>query len=279
MDTPVISVERMRKSDAYTIEHFTSSKELMYRAVKGVYDSFDDWKDNSIAIVVGGGNNGGDGYALAGILKREGVESTLIQTSQKLSDDGRYYYDIAKEHSVPVKQFDDTIDLSEFDIILDCILGTGFIGEVRGTAKEAIDAINSSKAYVISVDINSGMNGDTGEATFAVNVHFCGMYNPIYNAKFHNKSHFISGICYNICNKAEDKNATVFLSEESDPVVTQKALEIEKTGIKHKDACHIACAIYTGCDYFITTDDRILKYKTDEIKLVNPVDYIREVKV
>ncbi len=77
----------------------------------------------------------------------------------------------------------------------------------------------------------------------------------------------------------QDKNATVFLSEESDPVVTKKALEIEKTGIKHKDACHIACAIYTGCDYFITTDDRLLKYKTDEIKLVNPVDYIREVEV
>lgn len=38
-------------------------------------------------------------------------------------------------------------------------------------------------------------------------------------------------------------------------------------------------AIYTGFDYFITTDDRILKYKTDEIKLVNPVDYIREVEV
>lgn len=77
----------------------------------------------------------------------------------------------------------------------------------------------------------------------------------------------------------QDKNATVFLSEESDPVVTKKALEIEKTGIKHKDACHIACAIYMGCDYFITTDDRLLKYKTDEIKLVNPVDYIREVEV
>ncbi len=76
----------------------------------------------------------------------------------------------------------------------------------------------------------------------------------------------------------QDKNATVYLSEESVPVVIQKALEIEKTGIKHKDACHIACAIYTGCDYFITTDDRLLKYTTDEIKLVNPIDYIRDVE-
>lgn len=47
-------------------------------------------------------------------------------------------------------------------IIVDCILGTGFTGEVRGTAKEAIEAINASNAFVISVDINSGMNVDIG---------------------------------------------------------------------------------------------------------------------
>ncbi len=61
-DAPVISVERMRKSDAYTIEHFVPSRKLMYRAAKGVYDSYSDWTDKSIAIVAGGGNNGGDGY-------------------------------------------------------------------------------------------------------------------------------------------------------------------------------------------------------------------------
>ena len=53
-------------------------------------------------------------------------------------------------------------------MILDCILGTGFRGEVRGRAGDAIRAINCSGAYVISVDINSGMNGDTGEASLAV---------------------------------------------------------------------------------------------------------------
>ena len=59
-------------------------------------------------------------------------------------------------------------DLSGYDVIVDCILGTGFKGEVRGSAAEAIKAINKSGAYVISVDINSGMNGDTGEAALAV---------------------------------------------------------------------------------------------------------------
>lgn len=47
-----------------------------------------------------------------------------------------------------------------------------------------------------------------------------------------------------------------------------------KTGIKYKDACHVACAIYANCEYFITTDKRLLKYKSDKIKLVNPIDFI-----
>ena len=54
------------------------------------------------------------------------------------------------------------------DVLVENILGTGFKGEVRGSAAEAIKAINKSGAYVISVDINSGMNGDTGEAALAV---------------------------------------------------------------------------------------------------------------
>jgi len=51
------------------------------------------------------------------------------------------------------------------------------------------------------------------------------------------------------------------------------ANSIEQTGVKFKDACHIASAIIAECDYFISTDIRLLKYKTDKIKIVNPVDY------
>ncbi len=158
----------MRKSDAYTIEHFVPSKELMYRAAKGVYDSYHEWKDKKIAIVVGGGNNGGDGYALAGILKENGSDPVVIKVSDKMSEDGKYYCDLALERGIEMFSFSENTELEKYDIIVDCILGTGFVGEVRGTAAEAIDAINNSGAYVISVDINSGMNGDTGEASVAV---------------------------------------------------------------------------------------------------------------
>ena len=184
MEEKIISVEQMRKSDAYTIENFVESKELMYRAAMGVYESYGEWRGKKIAIVVGGGNNGGDGYALAGILKKNGIDSDLIKVSDKMSADGQYYWDIAKDAGVKVFQYEkcegenkEIVDkdgggkASEFnayDVIVDCILGTGFQGEVRGKAKDAIEAINASSAYVISVDINSGMNGDTGEAFTAV---------------------------------------------------------------------------------------------------------------
>ena len=54
------------------------------------------------------------------------------------------------------------------------------------------------------------------------------------------------------------------------------ANSIMKTGIKASDAAHVACAILAGCDYFVTTDNRFLKYKTDHIKLVNPIEFVTE---
>lgn len=168
MEDKVISVDQMRRSDAYTIEHFVPSEELMYRAANGVFDAYDGWQGKAIAIVAGGGNNGGDGYALAGILKKAGIDSTIYQVSDKLSKDGEYYCGIASDLGVQILPFDENTDLSDYDVIVDCILGTGFKGEVRGKAEDAIKAINAADAYVISVDINSGMNGDTGEAKLAV---------------------------------------------------------------------------------------------------------------
>lgn len=168
MEEKIISVEMMRKSDAYTIANFIPGRELMLRAANGVYESYKEWSGKRIAIIAGGGNNGGDGYALAGILAKKGISSTVIQTSDKMSEDGKYYCDIAKELSVEMIPFTEETDLKAYDVIVDCILGTGFTGEVRGTARNAIEAISESGAYVISVDINSGMNGDTGEAALAV---------------------------------------------------------------------------------------------------------------
>ena len=157
----------MRKSDRYTIEKFTPGKELMFRAAMGIYASA-AWKDKAVAIICGSGNNGGDGYALAGILADNGILPTVFRTSGKFSKDGDFYFNKAKEKGVKDILFTQNTDLSEFDVVVDCILGTGFRGRPEGIVAAAINAINASGAYVISADINSGLDGDTGEAYLAV---------------------------------------------------------------------------------------------------------------
>lgn len=68
------------------------------------------------------------------------------------------------------------------------------------------------------------------------------------------------------------KNASEYV-EQSDTVVNMTN-ELIKKGIKTKDAAHLACAIYTKCDYFITTDDKILKYNDSRIHIISPIDFI-----
>jgi predicted nucleic acid-binding protein len=55
-----------------------------------------------------------------------------------------------------------------------------------------------------------------------------------------------------------------------------KGKEIMQKNIKQKDALHIACAINAECDYFLTTDRKVLNKNIPEIKLINPLDFIRQ---
>jgi predicted nucleic acid-binding protein len=70
------------------------------------------------------------------------------------------------------------------------------------------------------------------------------------------------------------QHAIEYIDESEE--VRNMAREIMAKGIKSKDATHLACAIYAKCDYFITTDDRVLKHKDERIHILNPVDYSME---
>lgn len=169
----VISVAEMRAADARTIAGGVPGAVLMKRAAQGVFDRVNElgpgWEGKRTLVITGSGNNGGDGYALASIMADHGYDVTLLRISDKLSEDGGKYYAECKEKGVPEVSIKD-LPAGKFDILVDCILGTGFDGEPRGTAKDAITLINEMEPspYVVSVDINSGMNGDTGEAVLAV---------------------------------------------------------------------------------------------------------------
>ena len=74
------------------------------------------------------------------------------------------------------------------------------------------------------------------------------------------------------------KNTFAYVGEERKTKIEAKAVEIMQTGIKFKDACHVASAIYAGCEYFISTDIRLLKYNTKEIKMVSPIEFVTEME-
>lgn len=65
--------------------------------------------------------------------------------------------------------------------------------------------------------------------------------------------------------------------ERKDKIETMTS-EIMNTGVKFKDACHVASAIYAKCEYFISTDMRLLNYKTDKIRMVTPIEFVTEME-
>ena len=73
-----------------------------------------------------------------------------------------------------------------------------------------------------------------------------------------------------------DTHTAAYVGLERKGEVESMAAEIMKTGVKFKDACHVASAIYAKCEYFISTDKRLLKYQTNQIRLVTPIEFVAE---
>jgi len=68
------------------------------------------------------------------------------------------------------------------------------------------------------------------------------------------------------------------INVDEDKEVLSAANEVKGAGIKTKDALHVACAIVAGCNYFVTTDNRLLGHKNNRIKVISPIDFILEVE-
>ena len=153
-----VSTAVMRESDRWTIENLVPSKELMARAGKAIFDQV-EW-EGPVGIICGKGNNAGDGFVVASLLKDHGIDCEIVLLYEDaFSEDGRFFYDKCLEKGIRSVSEG---NYGAYRTILDCIFGTGFKGEVKEPAKSAIESINSSGAYVVSADINSGLNGDTG---------------------------------------------------------------------------------------------------------------------
>jgi ADP-dependent NAD(P)H-hydrate dehydratase / NAD(P)H-hydrate epimerase len=118
----------------------------------------------AIGIICGHGNNGGDGFVAARYLYNKGCKVTiiLIKPDKIAGVDALANLNIVKNLSIPLINFRKGINLKKFVIIVDAMLGTGIKGKVKGIYARAINLINKSNKPVISIDIPSGLDADTG---------------------------------------------------------------------------------------------------------------------
>ncbi|MCY6483316.1 NAD(P)H-hydrate dehydratase [Clostridium aestuarii] len=169
----IVTAEKLREIDRFCIESLKiPSMVLMENAALKVLKNIEYDNINSAAIVCGTGNNGGDGLALARHLCVLGkkTEIFLIGDISKLSEDCKLNYEILLNMNVNINNITNIEDVSRMkknirqcDIIIDAIFGTGLCREIKGIYEDVILLINNSGTYVISIDIPSGLNANTGE--------------------------------------------------------------------------------------------------------------------
>ena len=160
-----LTTKDMAYCDKRTIESGVPSTELMYRVANKVFSSR-IWQGR-IYIVCGKGNNGGDGLALANIMLDNNIKPYVYLIEEPTTVDGRYYLSELKSKDYPNILSIDECDY-DCDVIVDCIFGTGFKGEPKKIYADVIQSINASEAYKISVDIPSGLDGDSGKYAVCV---------------------------------------------------------------------------------------------------------------
>lgn len=176
----VLSREQVRAVDLAAVSKFhINSLILMENAGRGAAEIVDRVYGPSgrALILCGTGNNGGDGLVIARHLSNRGWRAAvaILGTEEKLSDDALANFRIARAMELEVTFAPDAesqqafIDrMTEHDVLIDAMLGTGFSGDVRSPVRELIRAVNDGpKRAVVAIDVPSGLDCDAGTPSSA----------------------------------------------------------------------------------------------------------------
>ena len=169
----ISTVAEMRNLDRGAIEEFKIPDTiLMENAGQAVYFVIHNefgMQGKRFLIFCGIGNNGGDGFVVARKLHSNGALVTvfLLGDSKKLTGCAKDNFEIISTLPIEIESLT-TVEqlvssLFQCDAVVDAIFGTGLIRDVGGIYREVIELINKSQKPVFSVDIPSGVNGDTGQ--------------------------------------------------------------------------------------------------------------------
>jgi NAD(P)H-hydrate epimerase len=177
-DTPSLTRAQVRDIDRRAIEEFgLPGIVLMENAGRNTVELLDNRGDVlthvPVVIVCGKGNNAGDGFVIARHLENRGfdVEVLLAAPASSFTGDAAIMYRVIEAAGTPIRDLSsstkdewiEAIGDRGTPLLFDALLGTGLQGPVREPFDRVIAAINASEALVVSVDIPSGLDCDTGQ--------------------------------------------------------------------------------------------------------------------
>ena len=161
---PLFDADEMRAADAYAIrEAGVPSLDLMERAGLGLAQvSAEVAPDGALKIVVGKGNNGGDGLVAARALREDGREVDVLAVAPLDELQGDAQANLDRLPGAPPEPFEPAA-LDGAAAVVDALLGTGFSGAPREPVAGAIEAINAAGCPVVACDLASGVDASSGE--------------------------------------------------------------------------------------------------------------------
>lgn len=158
------NTEQIRELERLAIEEYKiSATMLMQRAGKAAFKILRaSWpRAKKIALICGKGNNGGDGYTLALLAHKAGFKVEVFFLNPPLSKEAKAAFLALKKARIKIEPFA-AEKLKNFQLIVDALLGIGIKGEVAKEYQKAIEFINSCKIPILSLDVPSGLDANTG---------------------------------------------------------------------------------------------------------------------
>ncbi|MBW1978315.1 MAG: NAD(P)H-hydrate dehydratase [Deltaproteobacteria bacterium] len=173
----LVKASEIQEMDRVTIQELgIPGAVLMENAGRGAtklfLDHFKPLVGSHVLFLCGRGNNGGDGYVIARYLNELGFKTTVIVLSkfEKLSGDALTNFEVLTRMGLDILEVPDSAAWAEHrrlisgcDYIVDGIFGTGLNAPVKGFYEQVIQDANSAKKPIMSIDIPSGLNADTGQ--------------------------------------------------------------------------------------------------------------------
>ena len=164
-----VSVKEMQELDRIAIEDKgIPSITLMENAGRAVGEialtELNNIKNKKAAVFCGSGNNGGDGFVAARYLFNKGINVSvyLIGRRLNLKNDPKLNAEALDDIGVEIREISVPIS-TDHGLIIDAIFGIGLKGEVKEPARSIISDLNKKSVPIISVDVPSGLDADTGE--------------------------------------------------------------------------------------------------------------------